>query len=252
MNVFTGGIFALYDIVGVFLSSSCLETVSTRIPSQSVWPFYLSVARWQQRRWKHIKSAAQLQLVDPLRECLFTGAEQLVFPTFVFPFSTTTRPPPPLNPHTEQYTPPFLSALHLDALCWTSRLGPPDKPQWWIQGVTIQSLAHPLRHAGRFMWRLCARVRRERTRTCSPPGRERLVLRAGPVCEVSLRFDWGAVTGGGELWVGVENLREGGRGEAQLRETDGGRRSSEIKEDSLRVKLVETAATSDLWSSGLS
>lgn len=31
---------------------------------------------------------------------------------------------------------------------------------------------------------------------------------------------------------------EGGGGEAELRETDGGRRSSEIKEDSLRVKLV--------------
>lgn len=173
----------------MFVSSSCLEAVSTHIPSQSVWPFYLSVARWQQRRWKHIKSAAQLQLVDPPRECLFTGVEQLVFPTLSF---RSSRPP-----HMEQCAPPFLPALHLDALCWTSRLGPPDKPQWWIQGVTIQSLAHPLRHAGRFMWRLCARVRCECTHVFSADGN---VSRSGPArCAM-----WACVLTE-VLWPGKEN-----------------------------------------------
>lgn len=37
---------------------------------------------------------------------------------------------------------------------------------------------------------------------------------------------------------GSRKPTEGGCGEAELRETDGGRRSSEIKEDSLRAKLV--------------
>lgn len=45
--------------------------------------------------------------------------------------------------------------------------------------------------------------------------------------------DWGR-----KIVSGSRKPTEGGCGEAEVRETDGGRRSSEIKEDSLRVKLV--------------
>lgn len=72
---------------------------------------------------------------------------------------------------------------------------PTDKPQWWIQGVIIQSLAYLLKHSGCFMWWLYTCVSWFCLCVCSLAGS--MVHTLGWwVCEVSGCFG-GAVAGKG-------------------------------------------------------
>lgn len=153
-------------------------------------------------------------------------------PRFVFPFSTTPFRPPTRSSAPLPSCQPYI---------WMRCVEPPGSARLISpsDGYRVSPFkASPIHYGTPTV--SCGASMQESgvsVRTCSPPaGMSRASGRPGVWGE--LVFWLRCCDRGRKTVSGSRKPTEGGCGEAELRETDGGRRSSEIKEDSLRVKLV--------------